>query len=567
MADLSFALSQILINCSNFIPGRITLPLLLFVGHLHRTVNVCLVSCSIQRATLGGRIRHLKQKADDFAHRIMSPRLTTEDIRIFHRSTYIPSMRYGLAAIAVDEQALESVQSRALQSMLKHLGIQSTIPTAIRHGPVEFGGLGLYDLRTEAGIEALKFLRDSVYSGSENGKLILMNLQYSQLEAGISEPLLLNPGILVSYLTPSWLMSLRQFLYCHNLTVDISEAYTPNIRGPTDQLIMQQCHLVRYTPIQQRDINLVRIYLQLSTLSEMSDSTKRGSIRLDFLDAIRPRDFTASPLWPRQQTPTTAHRKLWKGYLKSSFLRYVPYWKIDPSPRTVTPAVPASVPPSFDSIHAYIGSLSRPHRRLLDDLQLKSTEDQVWKAFRSRRKLILATDGGLANQRGTFGWILSTGTQSLFTCAGPVEGPFDTSSSTRSDLAGYASAVLFLRTLSKFWGFKFRVNFKWFCDSRAAISRVDDSARVSPFDADLLSLIQSFHADLRHPIRAYWVKAHQDNGNSSARLSVASSLNIMRITWLPPIDSEVDSNQDNGQSICLNKLFYLCQWVAIDQPI
>ena len=91
---------------------------------------------------------------------------------------------------------------------------------------------------------------------------------------GHSEPLLLNPGIHVSYLTPSWLMSLRQFLYCHNLTVDISGAYTPNIRGPTEQLIMQQCHLARYTPIQQRDINLVRIYLQLSTLSEMSDSTK-----------------------------------------------------------------------------------------------------------------------------------------------------------------------------------------------------------------------------------------------------------------------------------------------------
>ena len=138
--------------------------------------------------------------------------------------------------------------------------------------------------------------------------------------------------------------------------------------------------------------------------------------------------------------------------------------------QTFTPAVPASAPPSFDSMHAYIGSFSRPHRRLPDDLQLKSTEDQVWKAFRFRRKLILATDGGLANQRGTFGWILSTGTQSLFTCAGPVDGPFDTSSSTRSELAGYASTVLFLRTLSRFCCFKFQVKLKWFYDSRAATS-------------------------------------------------------------------------------------------------
>ena len=45
---------------------------------------------------------------------------------------------------------------------------------------MDLGGLGLYDLRNEAGIEALKFLRNSIYSESEPGNLILLNLQYSQ---------------------------------------------------------------------------------------------------------------------------------------------------------------------------------------------------------------------------------------------------------------------------------------------------------------------------------------------------------------------------------------------------
>jgi hypothetical protein len=106
----------------------------------------------------------LRQKADEFSRRILSPRLTETDVAIFHLSIYIPSMRYSLAAVAADEESLGFVQTNVLKSMLQKLHISSTILTSLRHGPVELGGLGLYDLRTEAGIEAIKFLRNSLYS-------------------------------------------------------------------------------------------------------------------------------------------------------------------------------------------------------------------------------------------------------------------------------------------------------------------------------------------------------------------------------------------------------------------
>ena len=111
-------------------------------------------------------------------------------------------------------------------------------------------------------------------------------------------------------------------------------------------------------------------------------------------------------------------------------------------------------------------------RRLLDDLQQKASDAQVWKAFQSRRRLHVATDGGLLIRKGTHGWVISTGTKVLFTCAGPVDGPFDTASSTRSELAGCASATYFISCLSTFWGIKHKCRFLWYCDSKAAISRV-----------------------------------------------------------------------------------------------
>ena len=122
----------------------------------------------------------LKKKADEYARRIMSPRLTATDIAIFHQSIYIPSMRYSLAAIAADEEALAPVQTKIIQTILQKLHISSTILTSLRHGPIELGGLGLYDLRTEADVKALKFLRNLLYSDSEAGNLIRLNIQYSQ---------------------------------------------------------------------------------------------------------------------------------------------------------------------------------------------------------------------------------------------------------------------------------------------------------------------------------------------------------------------------------------------------
>ena len=171
----------------------------------------------------GHHISVLQRKADGYASRIRSSKMTASDIRVFHRSIYTPSMRYSLPAIAVDEEELGQVQTRILRVMLQQMHVNSNLATAIRHGSMELGGLGLYDLRTEVGIEALKFLRNSTYSDSEPGNLIRLNLQYSQLESGIGEPLLEHPSIHgVSYLTPTWILSVRQFLSYHNLSIRLT---------------------------------------------------------------------------------------------------------------------------------------------------------------------------------------------------------------------------------------------------------------------------------------------------------------------------------------------------------
>ena len=73
----------------------------------------------------GPHIKYMKKKADVFATRILSPQLSASDVSIFHRTTYVPSMRYGLAAVSIDEEELGTVQSRIIPAILKKLNVQA----------------------------------------------------------------------------------------------------------------------------------------------------------------------------------------------------------------------------------------------------------------------------------------------------------------------------------------------------------------------------------------------------------------------------------------------------------
>ena len=144
----------------------------------------------------------------------------------------------------------------------------------------------------------------------------------------------------------------------------------------------------------------------------------------------------------------------------------------DPSSSIQSTSSPALPPASHhqSSIREFIKTLPRTQRRLLDGLEQVGMDVQVFRAFRARRKLYRASDGGLSDDGATHGWILSIGKQVLYRCSGPVDGPVDTNSSTRSELGGCASALLLLVSLSTHWGMQHNCSFQWFTDSRSATS-------------------------------------------------------------------------------------------------
>jgi hypothetical protein len=65
----------------------------------------------------GYHLKELNKKADGYAMRLAGSKLTAVGIRIFHRSICVPAMRYSLPAVAIDEEALGTVQNRVLKVM------------------------------------------------------------------------------------------------------------------------------------------------------------------------------------------------------------------------------------------------------------------------------------------------------------------------------------------------------------------------------------------------------------------------------------------------------------------
>lgn len=185
-------------------------------------------------------------------------------MQTFLRTMYAPSMLYVLPAVAVDEEALADVQTQMMAVALQKLGASKTTPTAIRHGPHELGGLNIIDLRTELGINNLKFLRQAIFSESEAGNLLLISIKYTQLEAGISANILEHPDVSIPYITATWITSLRQFMYQHNITAEISDSLRIVFSNHQDKCIMEGPTLKHSTPA------------TTATRHELSPSTPSG---------------------------------------------------------------------------------------------------------------------------------------------------------------------------------------------------------------------------------------------------------------------------------------------------
>jgi hypothetical protein len=143
----------------------------------------------------------------------------------------------------------------------------------------------------------------------------------------------------------------------------------------------------------------------------------------NFLNGCRLPDQKLRSHWPRQPTTTVSQRRLWRKSITSTYISYDRKWRnplgtCDPQHRPQSSATPSIVPNPLKnpghkcaSLKEYISRLPGWHKRLLSRwTQQDATDFQIWRSFRSRQRLTIASDGGLKQRLGTQGWkIVRTG--------------------------------------------------------------------------------------------------------------------------------------------------------------
>jgi hypothetical protein len=191
------------------------------------------------------------------------------------------------------------------------------------------------------------------------------------------------------------------------------------------------------------------------------------------------------------------------------------------------------LPTQHPTLQSYLKSLPIWYQRLLHTYRQCASDLIIWRNFRSKKKVTIVSDGGLTEGIGTFGWkLVGSNNETLYAGAGPIDGPADMGSSTRSELGGLAGPLLLVVSLARLWGLKHKCRYRWLVDSKAAISQVKITTRVShqlrrtPNNSDYLLVLRSLRRELGRPIETVWVKGHQDTDTPYAALSPEAKHNV-----------------------------------------
>ena len=103
-------------------------------------------------------------------------------------------------------------------------------------------------------------------------------------------------------------------------------------------------------------------------------------------------------------------------------------------------------PSRYPDFKTQIDNLPNHRKRLIEDTLIKASVHEIFQACKSRKPLLIISDGGLKDTHVTYGWkIVNSSLQTLFAGTGPVDGPTTQSSSTRAELFGLAAPLALLR--------------------------------------------------------------------------------------------------------------------------
>ena len=117
----------------------------------------------------------------------------------------------------------------------------------------------------------------------------------------------------------TWIRSLWQFVHEYKIHLPEYE-YKIKKKRDGDKFLMQAFHQAGYSKKKLLQLNRCRLYLQVETLSDITDGTG-NQISIPSYQGQKYHHRTSLHDWPEQPSPDARHWKLWRQALRKSFSR------------------------------------------------------------------------------------------------------------------------------------------------------------------------------------------------------------------------------------------------------
>jgi hypothetical protein len=192
-------------------------------------------------------------------------------------------------------------------------GFNRNTKKEILYGPLSLGGAGFRHLYVLQGIsQTLMFIRHW-RQNSTAGRLLRIGIAWFQEQVGVSFSILDNVQAILPHLESIWFKSLRQFLCSIHARLRLDEPAISKIQRLYDTHIMDIIlNSNQFSSAEIRRLNYCRLYLEASTLSDLSHITW---VRLD-LSKLEGRPSLVSSITHGstiyQESPSAAEWALWK---------------------------------------------------------------------------------------------------------------------------------------------------------------------------------------------------------------------------------------------------------------
>ena len=266
-------------------------------------------------------IKYLLEKIETWKKNIWRSILQHEDIRCAVQATIGKTLSYPLPATAFTQAQCSRISSAFLKTALPKTGVVRSASRQLVFAPTSVMGLGYEDFYMLQLAEHTLLLLDHGNAKTITGQIIRNLAEGTLVENGLGGDIFDMPHSTITWTTHTWLKN--TLIGFENSDMSISHTL-PQLTLWKDNdvfLIEKFITAKRFSSSQMEILNEVRMYLKVSTLSDItiSDGTRFSSWAL----RVEPSNSCSSQryAWPNTATPSRKHKELWRSALRMAFAR------------------------------------------------------------------------------------------------------------------------------------------------------------------------------------------------------------------------------------------------------